>query len=81
MKKTISDSRYKNVYANFEVLLQSNAIDREPTIAVKVNPTNSRSYLLPMDIQAAHDLALTLFKGVLAARPELFNQLLAELLP
>jgi hypothetical protein len=72
MKKTIRSTDHKAVIADsFEVLVDTDKA-RGPVIGLKVDPMDDAPFIIPIEFKAAKELALTIFKTLLFAAPELF---------
>jgi hypothetical protein len=75
MKKTIKSSDYKNVYADFTVVVDPEAsFGRPPAMAILVEPVRGAKFLLPMDMKNGRDLGYVLLRTVLRAAPGAFPE-------
>jgi hypothetical protein len=76
---SIKSSRYRNVYADFEVLCDPKpSVGRDPAVAILVEPKRREKFLMPMSLRAAAELGLMLFQTAATVDPTLFFALLSE---
>lgn len=75
VNKNIQSRDYKNVYANFEVLVDPKPTRGEPVMALMVDPKRGEKFLMPMDMRAARDLGTTILETVYKVSPELLAEL------
>ncbi|GAB1811156.1 hypothetical protein [Mycobacterium sp. MUNTM1] len=75
MNKTIRSRDYKNVYANFDVLVDPKPSRGEPVVAILVEPKNDEKFIIPMDLKAARDLGVMLIDTLVKLSPDLIVEL------
>ncbi|SBS76415.1 hypothetical protein MHPYR_310079 [uncultured Mycobacterium sp.] len=73
--KTIPSSRYRNVLANYEVLVEVNSTGH-PVIALKADPMVGKPFLMPMEMRAARDMALMIIDTIVKVDPSVLGELM-----
>jgi hypothetical protein len=70
LKNTIKSRDYKNVYADFTVVVDpAPSFGRDPAMALLVEPNRGEKFLLPMDMKSARDLGYMLLRTVMRVAP------------
>lgn len=70
--KTIKSTDYKTVYAEFEVLVDTDL--QPPVIGLMVDPVHGKPFILPMTPECAHAISETMLRTLLKTSPQLFAQ-------
>ncbi|AZP80788.1 hypothetical protein [Mycobacterium avium] len=77
MKQNIKSPDYRSVIADsFEVLVDSNPKHpAKPVIGLNVDPIlgYGESFIMPIEFEAARDLAMLMMKTLMVEAPELFT--------
>lgn len=78
LRKTIKSCDHKTVLAkNFDVLADPTPKLGDPVVAVMVEPRRDESFIMPMDLRTARNLAVMLLDTVMQISPAVALELLA----